>query len=115
MRRFLKLGASALFLSALALAETYNGTLVDASCASQQKSAACNPTASTTAFAIQVSDGTTYNLDADGNKKAAQALNDSNSSADRAKDPNASTSRVMATVNGTLTGSTIKVDSIEVH
>jgi thiamine biosynthesis lipoprotein ApbE len=61
------------------LAEAHSGTTLYASCAGQQKTAACNPTAST-----------------DGNEKAAQALNDSNNSADRAKDPNAPSSRVMA-------------------
>jgi hypothetical protein len=114
MRRILTLGAAALFVSALAFAETYSGKLVDAACAQQQKNAACSPTASTAAFAIQVS-GNTYKLDADGNKKAADALKASNNSADRAKDPNASDGQVMATVQGTLAGDEIKVDSIEVH
>jgi hypothetical protein len=114
MRRLFTLGASILFMSVLALAETYTGKLVDASCAQQQKNAACNPTTSTAAFAIQVS-GKTFKLDADGNKKAAEALKGSNNSADRAKDPNGSDSQVMATVQGTLTGDEIKVDSIEVH
>jgi hypothetical protein len=114
MRRILTLGAAALFVSALAFAETYSGKLVDAPCAQLQKDAACSPTASTAAFAIQVS-GKTFKLDADGNKKAADALKASNNSADRAKDPNASDSQVMATVQGTLTGDEIKVDSIEVQ
>jgi hypothetical protein len=114
MRRILTLGAAVLFVSALAFAETYSGKLVDASCAQQQKEAACSPTDSTAAFAIQVS-GKTLKLDANGNKKAAQALKESNSSADRAKDPSAAGSQVMATVEGTLAGDEIKVDSIEVH
>lgn len=54
-------------------------------------------------------------LDANGNKKAAEALKQSNHSADRAKDPNASDNQVMASVQGTLNGDEIKVDSIEVH
>lgn len=115
MRRFFTLGASLLFVSALALAETYSGKLVDASCAQAQKDAACNPTATTAAFAIQDSSGKTLKLDADGNKKAAQALKDNNNSADRAADPNASANQVMATVEGTLNGDEIKVDSIKVH
>lgn len=114
MRRILTLGVSLLFVSALAFAETYSGKLVDASCAQQQKEAACTPTASTAAFAIQVS-GKTLKLDADGNKKAAEALKASSSSADRAKDPNASDGQVMATVQGTLNGDEIKVESIQVH
>ncbi|MGA3039947.1 MAG: hypothetical protein ABSF54_04055 [Bryobacteraceae bacterium] len=54
-------------------------------------------------------------LDANGNKKAAEALKQSNHSADRAKDPNASDNQVMASVQGTLNGDEIKVESIEVH
>jgi hypothetical protein len=115
MRRILTLGAALLFVSPALFAETYSGVLVDARCASQQKDAACAPTASTAAFAMQVSGGKTFKLDADGNKKAAQALRDSNSSADRAKDPSASDTQVMATIEGTLNGDEIKVDAIEVH
>jgi hypothetical protein len=115
MRRILTLGAAVLFMSAFAFAETYMGKLVDASCVEQQKDAACNPTVSTAAFAIQVSGGKTLKLDANGNKKAAEALKASNDSADRAKDPNASDNPVTATVQGTLNGDEIKVDSIEVH
>jgi len=114
MRRILTLGATLLFVSAMAFAETYSGALVDASCAAQQK-AACTPTATTAAFAIQVSGEKTLKLDADGNKKAAQALKDSNNGADRAKDPSAAGSQVMATIEGTLNGDELKVDTIEVH
>jgi hypothetical protein len=115
MRRILTLGAALLFVSIMAFAESYAGALVDARCVGQTKDATCNPTASTTAFAIQVSGGKIHKLDAEGNKKAAQALKDSNNSADRAKDPSASESQVTATIEGTLNGDEIKVDSIEVH
>jgi len=114
MRRIFALSAVLLFMSALAFAETYTGKLVDARCAEQQKSAACSPTASTAAFAIQVS-GKMLKLDADGNKKAAEALKESGNSADRAKDPNAQDSQVTATIQGALNGDEIKVDTIEVH
>ena len=115
MRRILTLGATLLFVSALAFAETFSGQLVDARCAQQQKDAACTPTASTSAFALQVSGGKLLKLDAAGNKKAAEALKQSNNGADRAKDPNASDSQVMATVQGTLNDDEIQVDSIEVQ
>lgn len=114
MRRILTICAAALFVSAMAFAETYSGRLIDASCADQQKGAACTPTASTTAFAIQVS-GKMLKLDAAGNQKAADALKQGNSGADRAKDPNAAAAPVMAKVEGTLNGDELKVDSIEVH
>ncbi len=114
MRRILTLGAGVLFMSLMAFADTYSGALLDARCVDQQKDAAtCNPTASTTAFALQVS-GKTLKLDADGNTKAAQALKESNSSADRAKDPAAANSQVMATVDGSLSGDQLKVDSIQI-
>ena len=113
MRRIITLGATLLFVSALAFAETYSGKLVDANCAQQQKDAACTPNASTSAFAIQVS-GKTLKLDAAGNSKAAAALKVSSNGADRAQDPNAADSQVMATIQGTLNGDEIKVDSIEV-
>jgi hypothetical protein len=54
-------------------------------------------------------------LDADGNKKAAKALKQSNSGADRAKDPSASDTQVMASVEGILNGDEIQVDSIELQ
>ena len=102
------------FASSLALAETWTGRLVDARCASQQNSAACTPTSSTTAFAVQVS-GKTLRLDAEGSKKATEALKAAKSGADRAKDPNAPADPVTATVQGTMNGDEIKVDSIEIH
>ena len=100
--------------SVMAFAETFTGRLLDASCASQQSSADCTPTATTAAFAIQVS-GKLLKLDADGNTKAAAALKESAKSADRQKDPNAPNNQVMAKVEGTLSGDEIKVDTIQVQ
>lgn len=115
MRRFLTFSAAVLFMSAMAFGETFSGALLDANCASQQQqSATCNANASTTAFAIQVS-GKTLKLDSNGNKKAAEALKNSSNSADRAKDPNAPSAQVMATVEGTASGDVIQVDSIQVR
>jgi hypothetical protein len=113
MRRILTIGAALLFVSAMALAETYTGILVDARCAQMQKDTTCSPTATTEVFAIQVS-GKMLKLDADGNKKAAEALRENDNSADRAKDPIAG-APVMATIEGTLKGDEIKVESIQVH
>ncbi|HUE00915.1 MAG TPA: hypothetical protein VMR62_15195 [Bryobacteraceae bacterium] len=115
MRRILTLGAGVLFMSLMAFADTYSGALLDARCVDQQKDAAtCNATASTTAFALQISGGKTLKLDADGNTKAAQALKESNSSADRAKDPAAANSQVTATVDGSVSGDQLKVDTIQI-
>lgn len=114
MRRVLTLSAVLVLASAWAFAETFSGRLVDAACAAQQKNAACNPTANTASFALEVS-GKMLRLDADGNQKAADALKQSNSGADRAKDPNAANSQVTATVQGVLNGDEIKVEAIAVR
>jgi len=102
--------------SALALAETWTGKLVDATCADQQQQSAtsCNPTSATTMFAI-VAGGKTYKLDDAGNTKAMDALK---GRADRAADPNAPAAggQISAKVTGTKQGdNTLKVDSIEVQ
>jgi hypothetical protein len=114
MRSILTATALVALFAALGLAESFSGRLIDASCAEQERAAAaCTPTSSTTAFAVQVSAGKIYKLDADGNAKAAEALKNR---ADRQAEPNATQkSAIVARVNGTLEGNTIKVESIEVQ
>ena len=111
MRRVFRLSAFLVVVSALAFAETFSGKLTDAACADQQKSEACAPTASTTAFAINAS-GKMLKLDAVGNTKAAEAMKNKENSADRSKSPNR---EISATVQGTLSEDTIKVESIELR
>src|SRR5579864_4624142 len=113
MRRILTLCAFVAVFSALALAETWTGRLVDASCADQQKAAtACDPTSSTTMFAIVVS-GKAYKFDDAGNAKAAEALK---GRADRSADPTKPVSpQISAKVTGTKEGDNVKVESIEVQ
>src|SRR5215469_14932319 len=89
-----------------ASADTLNGQLMDSACVQQQQqqpteqhASMCAPTASTTSFALNIS-GKTYKLDADGNKKAADAWKKYNSSAERAKNPNGADYQVTATVQG---------------
>src|SRR5258708_785989 len=98
MRALSLLALSAVF-SMLALAESYSGRLLDASCYDQQKKvAACDPTSTTTAFALEAS-GAVYKLDAAGNSKASAALKNR---ADRAADPaKPQPKEVMAKVDGT--------------
>src|SRR4051812_965165 len=104
MRRILTLCACLAVCSALALAESWTGRLVDASCYDQQKgaaTAACDPSSSTTSFAI-VASGQAYKLDDAGNSKATEALK---GRADRAADPNKPASaQVSAKVTGTKDG-----------
>ena len=118
MRKVCTLSAILAFASVLAYAETWTGRLFDASCVDQHKNEqtmdACMPTSTTASFAIQAS-GKMLKLDEDGNRKAAEAWKEYNSSADRAKDPDASTDPAMATVQGTLSGDEIKVESVEIR
>lgn len=114
MRRLLTFAASVAFFSALALAETWNGKLIDATCMDQQKNmTSCSPSGTTTAFLVSV-DGKTYRLDDAGNAKAAEALKNR---ADRSANPNApaASKDVTAKISGTKDGDTIKVETIEVQ
>jgi hypothetical protein len=112
MRRFLS--AAALFgvFSVAALAESYSGKLLDASCYDQQKKAsACGATSSTASFALEVS-GTVYKLDSAGNTQASAALKNR---ADRVDPSKPQAKEVMAKIDGSEKGGTIAVTSIDVQ
>jgi hypothetical protein len=113
MRCLITLAASALVFSGLALADTFNGRLVDANCTSQDKAAKeCDAGANTTAFLLVV-DGKALQLDAAGNQKVIEAMK---SRADRAADPNSpKKTTVMAKVSGDKEGDTIKVSAVEIQ
>jgi hypothetical protein len=112
MYKFIRAVALASVFTAIAAAETWSGTLVDASCAADKKSVAeCAPTSTTSAFAIVLADGKAVKLDATGNSKAADALKNS---ADRSNNPDKKTA-VRAKVTGSLSGDTIQVESIDVQ
>jgi|ERR1041385_4312267 hypothetical protein len=113
MHRLTILLAMVLAFSGFALAENFNGKLMDAACYDQSKGAqACDATATTSTFAVNVS-GKVYKLDEAGNTKAAEAIK---SRADRSADPSkATTGEVSARITGTMEGQTIKVESIEVR
>lgn len=111
MRTAIRLSAFAAIVSMVALAETWSGKLVDASCADPQKTEACVPSASTTAFALAAS-GKVMKLDATGNTKAAEALKAKENSANRSKSEKG---EIMATVKGAINEDTIQVESIEVR
>jgi hypothetical protein len=103
--------AVASVFTALAVAETWSGSLVDASCTAEKKSGAeCAPTSSTSSFALVLADGKIVKLDAAGNTKAADALKNS---ADRSKDPDKKAA-VRASVTGSMSGDMIQVESLEV-
>jgi hypothetical protein len=105
-----------------AFADDWSGKLLDASCYDremQQKSAqdkiaeACMPTGQTTAFVFE-SSGKAYRLDAAGNTKAVTALKNR---ADRTTpgQGQSQTKDVSAKVEGSETGGTITVTSIELQ
>ena len=110
MRKILTLGAFVAILSGLALAETYNGRLLDASCLEQQKNA-CDPTNTTVSFAMFLG-GKVYRLDDAGNSKAVEALKNR---ADRSKDPSMPSNQITAKVSGTMEDGILKVETIEVQ
>jgi hypothetical protein len=112
MRIILSFVALSSVFSMLAMAETYNGKLLDATCYDQQKkAAACDATSSTSTFALEVG-GAVHRLDRVGNTKAAAALKNR---ADRSDPSQPQSKEVMAKVDGTEKGGTITVENIEVQ
>jgi hypothetical protein len=111
MRRFVTIIGFVAVFAALALADNFSGRLMDASCV-QQKAAACQPSGTTTAFAIE-HNGKVYKLDEAGNAKAVEAMKNR---ADRAANPNATgNAGVTAKITGTAEGDTIKVETLEIQ
>lgn len=112
MGRLLTLCGLTAAFATLALAETWSGRLVDATCYEQEKgAAACNPTSTTTSFALLTSNQI-LRLDDNGNAKAAQEIR---SRAERSADPNQmQVSAHTAKITGTKTGDVLNVEKIEV-
>ena len=114
MRKLVSVFGLLTVFSALALADDWQGQLIDAKCYQQQKSpTACDPSSSSTSFILYAS-GTPFVLDAAGNQKAAAALK---ARADRSADPTKPpTSQVMAKVTGTKDAdNNLKVDAIDLQ
>jgi len=113
MRKLLALSVLLAGFSVMAIAETYAGHLLDASCYAQSKMARnCEAKTSTSQFALDVS-GKVYRFDEAGNAKAADAMK---THADRSADPGKpATGAVNAKVTATADGDTLKVDSIQVQ
>lgn len=133
MRRIFTLVTVPVLLSTFALAESWSGVLLDSSCydrqaqqsptaqgqstpgqsQSSQSSAAqsCVATSSTSSFALETG-GKIYKLDSSGNSKAMTALK---SRADRSTGQTGASKQVMATVEGSESAGTIKVDRIDIQ
>ena len=111
MRRILTSAAFLSLFAALAFADSWSGTLIDANCYAQQKNASpCAATSSTTAFALN-SSGQVFTMDDAGNAKASAMLKNR---ADRTTDENVKSSPIHVKVTGAKDGDTLKVDDIEV-
>jgi hypothetical protein len=113
MKKGAKLFALMGVFSVLAFAESWQGRLVDARCFDQSKSATtCDPTSSTTAFALLVS-SKPYMLDETGNTKASEAFKNR---ADRSSDPSQPPStEVTAKITGAKDGDVLKVETVELR
>jgi len=111
MRQILRMGAIAGLLATFAFAESYSGRLLDATCIDQGKAKICDPTSTSTHFALNV-EGKIYRLDDAGNAKTVEALKNR---ADRQKDPGLPVNTVTAKVDGTKEGEVLRVDHIDVQ
>jgi hypothetical protein len=116
MRKFMILTTLIGLFAMLGLAETYTGKLIDASCLDKPSPtvATCQPSSTTSSFALVDNSQKVYKLDAKGNAKAADALKNR---ADRSTDPNATgkDSVVVAKITGTMNEGIVTVEAIEVQ
>jgi len=117
MRSIVKIVALLAICAAFASAESWSGRLLDANCVDQQKTASCDPTTATVAFAINVS-GKTYKLDDAGNAKAVEAMKTHGHSSKEGAAPaapGAASTAITAKVSGALDGEVVKVESIQIQ
>lgn len=83
--------------------QTFTGTLYDEDCRAKDPDASCPPSPTTTSFGLMTPDGKFYKLDQESNMKVQSALK-SRTSTDEGK----------VTIQGTLEGDTLKIESIEI-
>ena len=114
MRISVPLLAVAILFSCGLFADTWEGSLIDASCYNQKKSvSACYPTNSTVSYALVI-ERRIFKLDQAGNTKVAQALKEH---ADRSTNPDITpNARMIATITGSLDNSGyVRVDSVSIR
>jgi len=113
MRKLMTICALLGAFAALGLAETWSGTLLDATCYDKDKSVdACAAKPGSTAFALE-SSGTVYKLDGATNARVVEAMK---SRADRANNPDATTATpVMAKITGEMKGDQIHAETVELQ
>lgn len=113
MRKLITICAMCGAFTGLALAETWNGTLLNSTCVSRHTEKSCDAKPSTLTFVLEVN-GTQYKLDGASNERAHAAMQ---SRADRASNPDATKS---TPVNAKVTGrikedGKIHADTIEIQ
>jgi hypothetical protein len=110
MRRFLTLTTIIGLFAALGMADMFNGKLIDATCLDKPNPtlATCQPSASTSTFALVDDSQKIYKLDEQGNTKAVEALKA------RPEQPSGKTDVVLAKITGTTNGTIVTVETIEV-
>ena len=114
MRKLVTICAMLTALSGLAVAETWNGTLLDADCSKRHHDTkACDAKTSTTAFLLDVN-GTKYKLDYRSNDEAMSVME---ARADKANNPDATKSvPVQAKITGRMrSNGKIRAQIIEVQ
>ena len=107
MRRFAAVAAAVPLFAGLALAETFNGTLVDVMCKGKDlagHTAKCAIACSKSGFALVTGEGKFLKLDERGNSKALAALKATSKEKD-----------LKATVTGTLDGEILKAEAVELQ
>jgi hypothetical protein len=115
MRKFLTLTTIIGLFAALGMADMFNGKLIDATCLDKPNPtlATCQPSASSSTFALVDDSQKIYRLDEQGNTKAVEALK---ARPAQPADPNTSGKAdvVLAKITGTMNGSIVTVETIEV-
>ena len=114
MRRVLTLTTIIGMFAALGMADMFNGKLIDATCLDKPNPtlATCQPSTSTSTFALVDDSQKILKLDEQGNTKAAEALKGRTKSADPST--SGKTDVVLAKISGTMNGATVTVEKIEV-
>ncbi len=115
MRTLLTLTTMIGLFAALGMADMFNGKLIDATCLDKPNPtfATCQPSASTSTFALVDDSQKIYKLDDQGNTKAAEALK-SRSAQPVDSSTSGKTDVVVAKITGTMNGSIVTVETIEV-
>ncbi len=85
--------------------QNWSGTLIDADCKAKTPTDKCEVSSLTRSFGLQTADGKYVTMDSDGNQKVQKALESTQEK----------TGAIKVSVSGTLDGTTLKVDTIQIR